>query len=65
MSDSWVCPGGLPDVHDRQRAFYPSVEEKMSYMSVRVSLSMGYLMDRLYVCQYFDLIKTIKSDILI
>ena len=51
MSDSWVCPGGLPDVRDRQRAFYPIVEGKMSYMSVRVSLSMGYLMDRLCVCQ--------------
>ena len=51
MSASWVCPGGLPDVSDRQRTFYPSVEGKMSYMSVRVSLSMGYLMDRLYVCQ--------------
>ena len=46
MSDSWVYPGGLPDVLDRQRAFYPSVEGKMSYMSVRVSLSMGYEMGR-------------------
>ena len=32
--------------------FILSVEGKMSYMSVRVSLSKGYLMDRLYVCQY-------------
>ena len=23
MSDCWVCPGGLPDVRDRQRSFYP------------------------------------------
>ena len=57
MSDSWVCPGGLPDIRDRQRSFYPSVEGKMSYMSVRVSLSMGYLMDMLYVCQYTKLNK--------
>ena len=21
VSVSWACPGGLPDVHDRQRAF--------------------------------------------
>ena len=46
MSDSWVCPGGLPDIRDRQCAFYPSVEGKMLYMNVRVSLSMGCLMDR-------------------
>ena len=37
VSDGWVCSGGLPDICDRQRAFYPSVERKMSYMSVRVS----------------------------
>ena len=29
----------------------------MLYMSVRVSLSMGYQMDRFYVCQYVVWVK--------
>ena len=32
---SWSGPGGLPDVRDRQRAFYTHGRVKMSYMSVR------------------------------
>ena len=32
---SWNGPGGLPDVRDRQRAFYTYGRVKMSYMSVR------------------------------
>ena len=40
MSDSWVCLGGLPDVRDRQRSFCTYDRVRMSYMSVRVSLSM-------------------------
>ena len=46
MSDSWVCLGGLPDVHDRQRSFCTYGRVKMLYMSVKVSLSMDYRMDR-------------------
>ena len=38
---SWVCPGGLPDVRDRQRAFGPMVGGKMLYMSVGVNKGLG------------------------
>ena len=41
VSISWVCPRGLPDIRDRQRAFCPMVGGKMSYMSVRVNKGMG------------------------
>ena len=41
MSVSWVCPGGLPDVRDRQQAFCPMVGGKMLYMSVGVNEGMG------------------------
>ena len=41
VSVSWVCPGGLPDVSDRQRAFCPMVGGKMLYMSVGVDEGMG------------------------
>ena len=32
---SWIGLGGLPDVRDRQRAFYTYGGVKMLYMSVR------------------------------
>ena len=41
VSVSWVCPLGLPDVLDRQRAFCPMVGGKMLYMSVGVNKGLG------------------------
>ena len=32
---SWSGPCGLPDIHDRQRAFYTYGRVKMLYISVR------------------------------
>ena len=49
MSDSWVCPGGLPGVRDKQLSFCTYSRVKMLYMSVRVSLSMG-LSDGQVIC---------------
>ena len=42
VSVSWVCPGWLPDIRDRQRAFCPMVGGKMLYMSVGVNEGIGY-----------------------
>ena len=53
MSVNLVCPEGLPDVHDRQRAFCTYGRVNMLYMSVGVNKGMG-----LWYLQAVDLLNT-------